>query len=125
MQFAKDLNVQPRTDANYLSHIAAVYQLARPAWGYQLDPEVINDNDARKVCKSLGRTSRSRQRDRRPMLVELEKLIEYLGRVKRKDATPMQLIVCYAIFSTRRQEEITRQTFEDLDEGHSNFGLET
>lgn len=119
VQFAKDLDVQPQTVANYLSHIAAVYQLARPAWGYQLDPQVIND--ARKVCKSLGLTTRSRQRDRRPTLEELDKLMEYFGRVKRKDATPMQLIICYAIFSTRRQEEITRQTFEDLDESHSEI----
>lgn len=119
VQFAKDLGVQPQTVGNYLSHIAAVYQLARPAWGYQLDPEVIND--ARKVCKSLGLTSRSRERERRPTLEELDKLMEHFGRVKRKDATPMQLIICYAIFSTRRQEEITRQVFEDLDEQHSEI----
>ena len=55
VQFAGDLGVQPQTVSNYLSHIAAVYQLARPAWGYQLDPQVIDD--ARKVCKSLGLTS--------------------------------------------------------------------
>ncbi len=119
VQFAKDLKVQPQTAANYLSHIAAVYQLARPAWNYQLDPQVIDD--ARKVCKSLGLTSRSRQRDRRPSLEELDKLMAHFGRVKRKGTTPMQLIICYAIFSTRRQEEITRQTFEDLDEEHSEI----
>lgn len=33
----------------------------------------------------------------------------------------MQLLICYAIFSTRRQEEITRQVFEDLDEKHSEI----
>ncbi len=119
VEFAKGLKVQPQTAGNYLSHIAAVYQLARPAWGYQLDPQVIDD--ARKVCKSLGFTSRSNQRDRRPTLEELNKLMDHFGRVKRKDATPMQLIICYAIFSTRRQEEITRQTFEDLDEDHSEI----
>ncbi|WP_167395040.1 tyrosine-type recombinase/integrase [Variovorax boronicumulans] len=119
VQFAKDLGVQPQTVGNYLSHIAAVYQLARPAWNYQLDPEVIND--ARKVCKSLGLTSRSRERDRRPTLEELDKLMVHFGLVKRKDAIPMQLIICYAIFSTRRQEEITRQVFEDLDEQHAEI----
>lgn len=119
VQFSKDLEVQPQTAANYLSHVAAVYQLARPAWGYQLDPQVIND--ARKVCKSLGLTSRSRQRERRPTLDELDKLMDHFGKVKRKDATPMQLVICYAIFSTRRQEEITRQVFEDLDVEHSEI----
>lgn len=119
VQFAKDLGVQPQTAGNYLSHIAAVYQLARPAWGYQLDPQVIDD--ARKVCKSLGLTSRSNQRERRPTLAELDKLMEHFGRIKRKDAIPMREIICYAIFSTRRQEEITRQTFEDLDESHPDI----
>jgi len=111
--------VQSQTVVDYFFHIAAVYQLARPAWGYQLDPQVIND--ARKVCKSLGLTTRSRQRDRRPTLEGLDKLMEHFGRGKCKDATPMQLIICYAIFSTRRQEEITRQTFEELDESHSEI----
>lgn len=119
VQFAKDLGVQPPTAGNYLSHVAAVYHLARPAWGYQLDPQVIDD--ARKVCKSLGLTSRSNQRERRPTLAELDKLMEHFGRVKRKDAIPMREIICYAIFSTRRQEEITRQTFEDLDEEHAEI----
>lgn len=76
VEFAKGLKVQPQTAGNYLSHIAAVYQLARPAWGYQLDPQVIND--ARRVCKSLGFTSRSNQRDRRPTLEELNKLMDTL-----------------------------------------------
>jgi integrase len=119
VQFAKDLGVQPQTAGNYLSHIAAVYQLARPAWGYQLDLQVIDD--ARKVCKSLGLTSRSKQRDRHPTIDELDKLMEHFGRVKRKDAIPMRAVICYAIFSTRRQEEIMRQTFEDLDEGQPDL----
>ena len=118
VQFAKDLGVLPQTADNYLSHISAVYQLARPAWGYQLDAQVIND--ARKVCKALGLTSKSRQRDRRPTLDELDKLMTLFGN-RRKGSIPMQEIVAYAIFSTRRQDEITRQTFEDLDEAHPDI----
>jgi len=118
VEFAKDLGVLPQTADNYLSHISAVYQLARPAWGYQLDAQVIND--ARKVCKALGLTSKSRQRDRRPTLEELDKLMTHFGN-RRKGSIPMQEIVCYAIFSTRRQDEITRQTFEDLDERHPDI----
>ena len=119
VQFARDLGVQPQTAGNYLSHVASVYQLARPAWGYQLDPQVMED--ARKVCKSLGLVSRSNERDRRPTLDELDKLLTHYRRVKRKDAIPMCEVICYAIFSMRRQEELTRQTFEDLDEAHSDI----
>lgn len=119
VQFGKDLGVQPQTVGNYFSHISSIYSLARPAWNYQLDPQVIAD--ARKVSKSLGLTSRSRSRDRRPTLEELDKLMAHFGRVKRKHTTPMQEIICYAIFSTRRQEEITRQTFKDLDEAQPDL----
>lgn len=119
VQFARDLGVQPQTAGNYLSHIATVYRVARPAWGHKLDVQVIND--ARTVCKTLGLTSRSRERDRRPTLDELDKLMHHFGRVKRKDAIPMRLIILYAIFSTRRQEEITRQALEDLDEARSDI----
>ncbi|SEF29965.1 tyrosine-type recombinase/integrase [Variovorax sp. NFACC27] len=40
---------------------------------------------------------------------------------RRKGSIPMQEIVAYAIFSTQRQDEITRQTFEDLDEAHPDI----
>lgn len=118
-EFAEALKVQPQTVGNYLSHISSIYQIARPAWGYQLDPQVIDD--ARKVCASLGLTSRSRERNRRPTIAELDLLMQHFGRVKRKDAIPMQEVICFAIFSTRRQEEITRLTFEDLDADHSEI----
>jgi hypothetical protein len=37
--FANQLvsKVTPQTVANYFSHLAAVFAIARPAWGYQLD----------------------------------------------------------------------------------------
>lgn len=119
VQFARDLGVQPQTAGNYLSHVATIYKVARPAWGHKLDPQVIDD--ARTVCKTLGLISRSKERDRRPTLAELDKLMQHFGRVKRKNAVPMQQIILYAIFSTRRQEEITRQVFEDLDEARSDI----
>lgn len=117
--YAKGLGVQPQTAGNYLSHIAAVYKIAGPAWNHRLDPKVIDD--ARTACRNLGLTARSNQRDRRPTLDELDRLMVHFGRVKRRDAIPMQQIICYAIFSARRQEEITRQVFEDLDEKHSDI----
>lgn len=119
VQFAKDLKVQPQTAGNYLSHIASVYKVARPAWGHKLNYQVIED--ARTVCKALGIISRSKERDRRPTLDELDKLMNHFGRIKRTNAIPMQQIVAYAIFSTRRQDEITRQVFEDLDEAMSDI----
>lgn len=119
VEFAKRLGVQPQTAGNYLSHIATVYKVAGPAWNHQLDPKVIDD--ARTACKQLGLISRSLNRTRRPSLDELNTIMTHFARVKRRGVVPMNLLICYAIFSTRRQEEITRQTFEDLDEEVSDI----
>jgi hypothetical protein len=43
--FANQLvsKVTPQTVANYLSRLAAVFAIARPAWGYQLDQNAMKD----------------------------------------------------------------------------------
>lgn len=117
--FAKVLPVSPATVQNYLSHLGAVFKIARPAWGYPLSYQAMED--AYMVASRLGLTSKSRQRDRRPTLDELDLLMPHFGLVKaRRPATvPMQKIVVFAIFSTRRQEEITRIKWTDFDEAHS------
>ena len=114
--FAQSLKVQPQTVQNYLSHLAAVFAVAKPAWGYPLDRQVIKD--AMVVAKRLGVTSKSRSRDRRPSLDELDRLMEHFGVVKarRPRSVPMQKIVVFALFSTRRLEEITRICWDYYDQ---------
>jgi integrase len=113
--FAQSIPVQPQTRQNYLSHLGAVFTVARPAWGYPLDRNLMKD--ALTVTRKLGVTSKSGQRDRRPTLDELDKVMEHFGRIrtKRPSSAPMQAITVFAIFSTRRQEEITRITWTDYD----------
>jgi integrase len=119
VQFAQSLQVQPQTVENYMSHLAAVVHVARPAWGYPLDEKQMVD--ARTVLKKLGATGKSRNRDRRPTFDELDRLMEYFGeiRVRRPTSVPMQALTAFAIFSTRRLEEMLRITHEDVDEQHS------
>lgn len=121
LEFARSLQAQPQTVANYLSHLAAVFAVARPAWGYPLDKQAIDD--ARTVARRIGVTSRARTRDRRPTLDELDRLMEHyaIAQRKRSDAIPMQDIIRFAIFSTRRLDEIVRITWEDLDTAHSEI----
>jgi integrase len=109
------IKVTPQTVANYLSHLAAVFAVARPAWGYPLDQTAMKD--AFVVAKRLGIASKSRERDRRPTLDELDKVMEHFGeRLKRRPSSiPMQRVIGFAIFSTRRLEEITRILWKDLD----------
>ncbi|MNQ33547.1 hypothetical protein D3C85_469810 [compost metagenome] len=75
-------------------------------------------SDARKLLRKLGMVSRSRERDRRPGKDELDKLLScfFALQDRRPSAIHMPKAVAFAIFSTRRQEEITRIRWEDLDD---------
>lgn len=114
--FAQALQVQPQTRQNYLSHLGAVFAIARPAWGYPLDQQAIKD--AFVVAKKMGITGKGRTRERRPTLQELDRIMNLFGEIKAKrpGSVPMQKIVVFALFSTRRQEEITRILWSDYDD---------
>lgn len=103
---------QPQTVGNYLSHLAAVFALAEPAWGYPLDRQAMAD--AATVARKLGLTSKSKSRDRRPSLDELDRLLAHFEQ-RRRPSLPMARVTLFALFSTRRQEEITRLLWADLD----------
>ena len=42
LEFARSLQAQPQTVQNYLSHLAAVFAVARPAWGYPLNKQAVS-----------------------------------------------------------------------------------
>lgn len=121
VEFARELSAgrAPQTVNNYLSHLSGLFAIARPAWGFQLDERAMQD--AAKVLKRLGVTKKSNQRDRRPTLEELDRIMTtYTDRqTRRPDMAPMTKIVAFAIFSTRRQEEITRIEWADFDEANA------
>ncbi|RAZ82002.1 site-specific integrase [Cereibacter johrii] len=117
--FARELgrNRQPQTVQNYLSHLAAVFAVARSAWGYPIERTVMDE--AAEACKRLGLTARSRWRERRPTVDELEKIMaHFVERSHRRPrCLPMHKVIAFAVFSTRRQEEILRIRWADLEEG--------
>lgn len=106
---------KPQTVQNYLSHLGAVFAVAQPAWGFPLDQQAIRSASA--VTKRLGLTSKSRQRDRRPTTEEIGRLMDYfMARgVRRPSSAPMHRIIGFALFSTRRLEEITRIEWADFE----------
>lgn len=108
--------VQAQTVGNDLSHLGAVLSVARPAWGYEVDPLAMPD--ARKVLRKLGMVSKSKERNRRPTLEELDKLMAHFFEMqeRRKAQIDMPKVIAFALFSTRRQEEITRIRWDDLDD---------
>jgi integrase len=117
VSFARELteNVEPQTCGNYFSHLSNIFTVARPAWGYPLSRQEFDD--AVTVIKKLGLIRKGNERNRRPTLEELDRLMAHFGRVRdhRPSSIPMQKIVAFALFSTRRQEEITLLRWEDLD----------
>jgi integrase len=117
VEFANALaaRVQPSTVANYMSHLGAVFAIARPAWGYPLEERAMSD--AFRVTRRLGVTGKPMSRERRPTLDELDRLLAHFAerRLRRPGVTPMVAIIVFALFSTRRLEEITRIRWSDLD----------
>ena len=107
--------VQPQTAANYLSHLAAVFRVARPAWGYGLDQRAMTD--AVVVAGKLGYVGKSLERDRRPTLAEMDAILNHFSdrKVRVPQSLPMAPLIVFALFSTRRQSEVTRIARPDLD----------
>ena len=114
VDFASDLakTRKASTVAGYLSGLSAVMEVAKPAWGYPLDKHAMVD--ALVVARRLGLIARSNERDRRPTLDELDRLMKHFMD-RRANASPMMHILAFAIFSTRRIEEITRIRWEDYE----------
>jgi Phage integrase family len=118
VSFAQELNktVEPQTCGNYFSQLSNIFTVAGPAWGYPLSRQQFDN--AVIVMKKLGLIGKAAERSRRPTLEELDRLMQHFGHVRehRPSSVPMQKIVAFALFSTRRQEEITLLRWEDLGE---------
>lgn len=110
-----DDGIQPQTVSNDLSHLGAVLAVARPAWGYDIDPLAMPD--ARRVLRKMGAVKRARERDRRPALDELDRLLTYFTEMwdRRRQQIDMVRTIGFALFSTRRQDEITRIRWDAID----------
>lgn len=108
--------VKPQTAGNDLSHLGAVMSVAKPAWGYEIDHHAMGD--ARRVLRKLGLVMKSSERAVRPTKEHLDRLLRHFAEIlkRRPSSINMLKVVGIAIFSTRRQDEICRIRWEDLDE---------
>lgn len=108
--------VQPQTAGNDLAHLGAVLAIAKDAWGYQVDPLAMGG--ARRVLRKLGYNLKSRERDRRPTLDEFGKVLTHFQTMQRRRPTVINMlkVAGFALFSTRRLDEITRIQWADVDE---------
>jgi len=108
--------IQAQTVGNDLAHLGAVLSVARPAWGYDIDPMAMPD--ARRVLRKMGAVTKSKERSRRPTLAEMDDILTYFENMhaRRKQQINMVKTIVFAMYSTRRQEEITRIKWASMDD---------
>lgn len=112
---------QPQTVQNYLSHLQTVFAVAPLAYGHQLDPQAMKD--ALFALRRNRKVAKSNKRERRPTLDELDRILTHFAERQERvpHSAPMVPIILFALFSTRRLEEITRIEWADLEapqDGH-------
>ena len=99
-----------------LLHIRGVLSHASVMWDVNVD--LAGFDKATAQLRKTRQISSSGKRDRLPTTAELKKLTEYFYRKWQKPvySYPMHLIVWFAIFSCRRESEITEMLLADYDE---------
>lgn len=116
-QMRRRSGVKPSTTAQDITWLGIILKTAVAAWRMPVD---LNEFESAKLLlRSKGLISRPASRDRRPTLKEIEQLRAYFQRsqkIRPSAIIPMEDIMDFAIASSRRQEEITRLTWDDLDE---------
>jgi hypothetical protein len=116
--FARTLSKgrSPSTAQNYLSHLSAVLSIARTAWDYDMNRDVALDGIT--AARHLKLAGKSKSRTRRPSLDEIDRLLAHFIETHTRDkrSLPMHIVMTDPLFSSRRQEEITRLTWEDFHE---------
>lgn len=108
--------VQPQTASQDILILSSVFNVANAAWGYQVDYDDIRKTKA--VMNKLGIWSKSKNRERTATTEEIDRLMTYfMDRQRRRKAMmPMTKVIAFALFSTRRLDEICRIKWEHLDD---------
>lgn len=103
----------PATAGNDLIWFAQVLRSARPSLGVNASLEAISD--ARHELRSRRLIGKSRGRERRATKTEDERLQAHFGDPDPRAVIPMLDLYLFALATARRQEEITRLRWADLD----------
>ncbi|MFK3999809.1 tyrosine-type recombinase/integrase [Psychrobacter namhaensis] len=105
--------ISPATLNGDMITLRAVLRQAKLAWG--LNVNLSEFEDAMLGLKHSRKVSSSKQRNRTPTSDELQTLTTYFyaKHQKRRSAYPMHLILWLAIYTARRQDEITRMRLDD------------
>ncbi|MGM0563642.1 MAG: tyrosine-type recombinase/integrase [Pseudomonadota bacterium] len=120
LQHIRDRRVSgagPSTVKNDLIWLSTAYRGVAASRSLPLKVDAIRQ--AQVIAKKERMIGSSQKRQRRPELVELEQLLSFFRGRDRRASIPMVPIVLFALFSTRRQDEICRLEWADLDRENS------
>ncbi|UNE62540.1 tyrosine-type recombinase/integrase [Xanthomonas oryzae] len=98
-----------------LGYLSELLKLAGPMLGVQLAADPVDA--ARPVLRLLKLVGKSKRRERRPTADELQRLHTHFDAAAWRSTIPMSDIIDFAILSAKRESEITRLLWSDLDEG--------
>jgi len=77
--------------------------------------------EASELCRIHKYVGKSEERNRRPTIEELNTILSHYQSVSSRMQLPMVDIILFALFSARRQDEITRMQWKDLDKRTSTI----
>lgn len=70
----------PQTVQNYLSHLGGIFSIATAAYGFEVDRHAVSD--ALETTVRLGLTRKSAQRDRRPTIDEMNRIMQHFHEIR-------------------------------------------
>lgn len=113
--------IQPSTILNELQHLKSVLNHARLLWGVTVNYAEITESMLQ--LKKSRQITRGNTRDRLLTRKEIENLLHFFMEKWNRGITtyPMQIIILFAIFTCRRQAEITRLDIRDYDRDNRSF----
>lgn len=103
----RNAECKPQTAANDLIWLNNVIKTMKGIIDIDCDLSIFES--AREILRAEGLIAKSEQRDRRPTRAELWALSRHF------DGSPMLHIMWFAIYSARRQSEITRIEWNDIN----------
>lgn len=115
IQWRRGQGTGPSTIANDLVWLRIAMRYAADAWGWPINLESLET--AARAARASRQIAKPRRRNRRPTPEELEKLDAYFASRPQREKTspPMRLVMWLAIYSCRRQDELTRILWADMD----------
>lgn len=109
----RNKEVKPATVYNDIQFLKSSLKISAAFYDLHIDFNAIGE--AETIAYSQGLLARSTKRDRRPTLEELNSMLDYWNRFRRKGSIPMVECALFLLFSGRRDAEMCRIRWEDLD----------